>query len=84
MNWSSNSGAFAAVRTIDVRFSLEPRFVPKLANVPSLQIADLVARPIARHILNANQSNRAYTVIEKKLDRSPSGSVLGWGLKVFP
>jgi hypothetical protein len=66
------------------QFSLDPRFVPKSANVPGLQIADLVARPIARHIMNANQPNRAYAVIEKKLDRSPSGSVLGWGLKVFP
>jgi hypothetical protein len=66
------------------KFSLDARFVPKSANAPGLQIADLVARPIARHIMDPNQVNRAYAVIEKKLDRSPSGSVLGWGLKVFP
>jgi len=66
------------------KFSLEARFVPKSANVPGLQIADLVARPIARHIMNPTQPNRAYSVIEKKLDRSPSGNVSGWGLKVFP
>jgi hypothetical protein len=65
-------------------FSLEPRFVPKSGNVPGVQIADLVARPIARHIMEPSQTNRAYAVIETKLDRSPSGSVLGWGLKIFP
>lgn len=64
--------------------SLEPRFVPKSANVPGLQIADLIARPIGRHILNPDQANRAFDVISKKLDRSPGGEVSGWGLKVFP
>ena len=63
---------------------LDPRFVPKSANVPGLQIADLVARPIARHILDPKQPNRAYDVIEKKLDRSTTGMVRGFGLKVFP
>jgi hypothetical protein len=65
-------------------YSLEPRFVPKSANVPGLQIADLIARPIGRHILDPHQANRAYDVIERKLDRSPKGEVRGWGLKVFP
>jgi Protein of unknown function (DUF3800) len=66
------------------KFSLEARFVPKSANAPGLQVADLVARPIGRHIMDPSQPNRAYAIIEKKLDRSPSGSVFGWGLKVFP
>jgi len=61
-----------------------PRFVPKSANVPGLQIADLIARPIGRHVLDPGQQNRAYEVIETKLDRSPHGEVRGWGLKVFP
>lgn len=62
----------------------EPRFVPKSANVPGLQIADLIARPIGRHVLNPSQSNRAFEIIEPKLDRSPTGQVRGWGLKIFP
>lgn len=62
----------------------EPRFVSKAANVPGLQIADLIARPIGRYILDPGQTNRAYEVIETKLDRSPAGKVRGWGLKVFP
>lgn len=66
------------------QFTLEPRFVPKSANAPGLQIADLVARPIARYVMNPAQTNRAYSVIEKKLDRNPAGSVFGFGLKVFP
>ncbi|MGZ8779546.1 MAG: DUF3800 domain-containing protein [Thermoanaerobaculia bacterium] len=63
---------------------LEPRFVPKSATVAGLQVADLVARPIGRHVLDSSQVNRAFQVIEKKLDRSPAGSIYGWGLKVFP
>ena len=63
---------------------LEPRFVPKVANVPGLQIADLMARPIGRNIIDPAQRNRAFDVIETKLDRSPGGEVRGWGLKVFP
>jgi len=66
------------------QLSCEPRFVPKAANVPGLQIADLIARPIGRHILDPTQRNRAYEVIERKLDRNSSGQVKGWGLKVFP
>ena len=62
----------------------EPRFVPKSANVPGLQLADLIARPIGRHVLDPGQSNRAFEVIEPKLDRSPRGEVRGWGLKIFP
>ncbi len=63
---------------------LEPVFVSKVANVPGIQLADLVARPIGRHVLDPTQPNRAWDVIERKLRRSASGKVGGWGLKVFP
>lgn len=66
------------------KMAFEPRFVSKVANVPGLQIADLVARPIGRHVLDPAQVNRAYDVIETKLDRSAGGKIDGWGLKVFP
>jgi len=65
-------------------FPFEPRFVPKAANIPGLQLADLIARPIGRHVLDPRQENRAYEVIQKKLDRNPAGQVRGWGLKIFP
>lgn len=66
------------------RWDFNPTFVSKLANVPGLQVADLIARPIGRAVLAPTQANRAWDVIELKLDRSPTGTVRGWGLKVFP
>ena len=66
------------------RLGLEPHFVSKSANVPGLQIADLVARPIGRHVLNPQQPNRAFDVIKSKLNCNPIGDPHGWGLKVFP
>ena len=63
---------------------LEARFVPKSANVPGLQLADLIARPIGRHVLDPGQPNRAYDVIERKLRRGSGGRTAGYGLKVFP
>ena len=56
----------------------------KLTNSCGLQLADLIARPIARKIIKPDQPNRAYEIIEQKMDRSPSGDVLGWGLKTYP
>ena len=59
-------------------------FANKTTNSAGLQIVDLTARPIGRHVLNASQPNRAWEIIEPKLRRSPRGQVGGWGLKVFP
>lgn len=56
----------------------------KKCNSEGLQISDLVARPIGRHVLNPAQPNKAYDVIEKKLALNGQGSPKGWGLKVFP
>jgi hypothetical protein len=58
---------------------LERRFVTKSANVPGLQLAGLIARPIGRHVLDPGQASRAYEVIERKLRRSPRGKIEGWG-----
>jgi uncharacterized protein DUF3800 len=56
----------------------------KKCNSPGLQLADLIARPIGRHIMNPAQPNRAWDIIQKKVRRSPAGKMEGWGLKVFP
>jgi hypothetical protein len=56
----------------------------KKCNAPGLQIADLVARPIGRKLLDPAQANRAYDILERKFRRSPEGKIGGWGLKVFP
>jgi len=66
----------------DYRF--EPVFASKGTNSTGLQLADLIARPIGRHVLKPEQANRAYEIIEKKLRRSSAGEVKGWGLKCFP
>lgn len=65
-------------------FLMEPIFVPKSANIPGLQLADLIARPIGRHVLDPSQPNRAYDIIETKMVRGSSGKLKGWGLNVFP
>lgn len=59
-------------------------FADKKTNSAGLQLADLTARPIGRHVLDPAQPNRAWEIIESKLRRSPAGAVRGWGLKVFP
>jgi Protein of unknown function (DUF3800) len=56
----------------------------KKCNSPGLQVADLVARPIGRHVLAPAQPNRAFEIIEPKFRRSPTGRIPGWGLKIFP
>ena len=59
-------------------------FADKKTNSAGLQLADLTARPIGRHVMDPNQPNRAWDIIEPKLRRSPQGQVNGWGLKIFP
>lgn len=59
-------------------------FASKQTNSSGLQLADLVARPISRHVLNPEQENRAFQLLESKFYRSESGVVPGFGLKVFP
>lgn len=63
---------------------MEIVFAHKQTNCSGLQLADLVARPIGRHVLAPAQSNRAWDLIEPKLFRSAQGKVDGYGLKRFP
>ncbi|HEU0012288.1 MAG TPA: DUF3800 domain-containing protein, partial [Longimicrobium sp.] len=56
----------------------------KTCNSAGLQLADLVARPIGRKVIKPEQENRAYDILRRKFRRSPTGRVLGWGLKIFP
>lgn len=68
-------------------FALE--FADKKSNSPGLQLADLVARPIGIRYLRPDQSNQAFTILEKKfyskMGRGGAGSGYeGYGLKCFP
>lgn len=58
-------------------------FASKLQNLQGLQIADLAAYPIARHILAPDEPRKDWEVVEKKLRSGPKG-YMRWGLKIFP
>lgn len=64
--------------------NLDIRFMDKKHNSAGLQMADLLAYPVARHIIDPNQPNRAYELTEPKFRRSAAGKVRGYGLKIFP
>lgn len=57
--------------------------VQKLAAVAGLQLADLVAYPLAQRLRNPQANNPAFDVVRPKLHRSRKG-IWGAGLKVFP
>jgi hypothetical protein len=66
------------------KFPFQMVFANKQQNMPGLQIADLAAYPIARHVINPDAPNPAYDVVRTRLRKSPNGKEIGWGLKIFP
>lgn len=62
-------------------YPLKLLFADKKTNSIGLQLADLVAYPIGRFLLDPEQVNPAFKVVEKKLLRYPDYS--GSGLKVL-
>lgn len=60
---------------------LNIRFVGKRENINGLQLADLIAYPIARYVLNSERANPAFDALAPKI-YSKSGK--RYGLKVFP
>ncbi|OOW74923.1 3-deoxy-D-manno-octulosonic acid transferase [Xanthomonas axonopodis pv. martyniicola] len=62
----------------------DPVICDKKSNAIGLQLADLIARPIGTRQLHPLQPNRAWQVIEQKLDKDRTGRYLGYGLKCFP
>lgn len=66
------------------RLPLELVLAPKLGNYCGMQLADLIARPIGRHLLQPAQPNRAWDILRTKFRRNPDGDYRGWGLKEFP
>lgn len=69
---------------VGVMPNLDIRFMDKKHNSTGLQVADLAAHPIGRHIINPAQANRAYDLLEPKIRRGPGNRLHGYGLKVFP
>ena len=56
---------------------------PKSRNIPGLQLADLVAAPIARHVLG-KECHEDYRIVERKLLRNPEGAGGDARLMVLP
>lgn len=56
----------------------------KRTNSEGLQIADMVARPVALSVLRPDQPNRAMTILKRKFWAGANGLVAGYGLKCFP
>lgn len=59
-------------------------FSKKRDNVCGLQVADLCAYPLARHILNSEEPYIPFKIIEKKIYCDKNGKYNGYGLKMFP
>jgi len=59
-------------------------FQSKSENVIGLQIADLCAYPLARHILRPTVPYPSFEVIKNKIYCDENGMYNGFGLKIFP
>ena len=72
-----------------IPLSFSPVLADKKSNSAGLQLADLVARPIGRHILDVTQKNRAFDTLRPKFfcrgGRANLGKdYVGLGLKIYP
>ena len=72
-----------------IPLSFSPILADKRSNSSGLQLADLVARPIGRHILDMSQKNRAFEVLKPKFfckggRRNLGKDYFGLGLKIHP
>ncbi len=56
----------------------------KKENIVGLQVADLCAYPLARHLLNSEEPYIPFMIIEEKIYCNNKGKYDGWGLKLFP
>lgn len=58
-------------------------FNQKTQNVIGHQIADLVAYPIGKYVLDQKKENKPFEIIKTKLHKK-NGAFLNYGLKIFP
>ncbi len=65
------------------RLPFELILANKKTNSCGLQIADLIAHPIGRYIIDPGQDNRSFNILEKKII-GRNGKKDGYGLKIFP
>jgi len=80
------NGSMPFINLIEARDRLvDLSFNQKTQNIAGHQIADLVAYPIGKYVLNPERENIAYKIIEKKF-RKKKGTeeYINYGLKIFP
>lgn len=63
------------------RFNPEFSFRNKKENINGLQLADLIAYPIARYVIEPDRANPSFEVIKPKIYRTDSGMD---GLRIYP
>jgi hypothetical protein len=56
----------------------------KRTNSEGLQLADMVARPVALSVLRPGQPNRAFDILQAKFWRDTRGRAENCGLKIYP
>ena len=77
--------AFATSEQMCKIMTQAPRFTSKNPPSAGLEIADLIAYPIARHVIDPDRPNPAFEVVRPKL-YAPNGpsSIAQYSLKIFP
>ncbi len=73
---------FIKSEEVKVKF-VDLSFNQKTQNVVGHQIADLVAYPIGRWVLDKTKENKAFHIIEPKFHKK-NGVYINYGLKIFP
>lgn len=63
------------------QLNIKIEFRPKKANINGLQIADLIAYPIATYIIDKKRANPAFDILSEKFYRKKGKT---YGLKTFP
>jgi hypothetical protein len=77
------TGSYVSGERLRACFLPNLKFLAKRQNIAGLQIADLVAYPLANRICHPTSRRKDFAVVETKLYRSDRGA-WGMGLKVFP
>jgi len=78
---STNHELFSSTE-IQTKF-LDLSFNQKTQNIAGMQIADLVAYPIGRWVLDKSKENKPFGIIQKKFHQK-NGKIINYGLKIFP
>ncbi|MDR2206171.1 MAG: DUF3800 domain-containing protein [Flavobacteriaceae bacterium] len=76
---SRGTSYVSAQRLRDIKTAIA--FKDKKENINGLQLADLIAYPIARYVMEPNRANPAFDVLKSKIYTKNSKK---YGLKIFP